>query len=166
MDLGQRPDVWHDKILYADDLTPGDVFGLGPHHVTTEELTSFASAWDPQFFHVDEKAASRGPFGGLIASGIHTLAVFQRLSVTAFWGRSATIAARGMREVRFLSPVRPGTTLVGRLVVGEVRHRGSERSLVTVTGSLDEDTGTAVLTLSLDAYLARRPGESPQRGFS
>jgi acyl dehydratase len=166
VDLRQRPDVWDEKTLYADDLTPGDVFGLGPHHVTTEALTSFASAWDPQFFHVDEEAARRGLFGGLIASGIHTLAVFQRLSVAAFWGRSATIAAQGMREVRFLSPMRPGTTLVGRIVVDEVRPRSSERSLVTFTGRLEEDTGTVVLTLSLDAYLARRPGESPQRGVS
>jgi hypothetical protein len=52
--------------------------------------------------------------------------------------------------------MRPGTTLVGRLVIGEVVHRDPERSLVTVDGMLDEESGTAVLRMSLDAYLARR----------
>ena len=156
MDLSRHPGEWDESTIYADDLTVGDVYELGSHTVTAEELTTFASTWDPQFFHVDEEAARRGLFGGLIASGVHTMAVFQRLSVRGFWAHSATVAARGIRDVRFLSPMRPGTTLVGRLVIGEVVHRDPERSLVTVDGMLDEESGTAVLRMSLDAYLARR----------
>lgn len=156
VDLSRHPEVWDESTIYADDLSVGDVYDLGSHTVTTEELTDFASRWDPQFFHVDEDAARDGLFDGLIASGIHTMAVFQRLSVAGFWGRSATVAARGIREVRFLSPMRPGTTLVGRLVIEDVRHR-DDRSLVSVSGTLDEDTGRRVLALHLDAYLARRP---------
>ena len=156
MDLRRHPDNWDESTLYADDLKVGEVFDLGSHTVTTEELVDFADTWDPQFFHVDPAAADRGLFGGLIASGLHTMAVFQRLSVAAFWSRSATIAARGIREVRFLSPMRPETTITGRLVVEEVRHRDAGRSLVTVSGRLDETTGTQVLAMTLDAYLARR----------
>ena len=159
MDLTRHPDVWDDTTLYADDLSVGQVFPLGSHTVTTEELTSFAEAWDPQFFHVDAAAAERGVFGGLITSGIHTMAIFQRLSVADFWSRCATIAARGIREVRFVRPVRPETTLVGRLTVQEVEHRGDARSLVTVLGTLDLDSGDPALALSLDAYLARRRDE-------
>lgn len=159
MDLGRLPDVWTDETLFADDLAPGDVFGLGSYTVSTDELTGFAEQWDPQFFHVDGDAADRGLFGGLIASGIHTMAVFQRLSVAGFWGRSATIAARGIREVRFVRPVRPGSTLSGRLVVENVRHRDG-RSLVTVSGTLADDAGDSVLEMLVDAYLARRVGQA------
>jgi len=157
VDLSRHPEVWDESTIYADDLSVGDVYELGAHTVSTEELTDFAARWDPQFFHVDEDAAREGLFDGLIASGIHTMAVFQRLSVAGFWGRSATVAARGIREVRFVSPMRPGTTLVGRLVVEDVRPRDGHRSLVSVAGSLEEEGGGPVLTLTLDAYLARRP---------
>lgn len=156
MDLSRHPDSWGESTLYADDLTVGQVFELGSHTVTTEELVDFAGTWDPQFFHVDEKAATHGLFGGLIASGIHTMAVFQRLSVAGFWDRTATIAARGLREVRFLSPMRPETTITGRIVVEEVSHRDADRSLVSVSGTLVQESGAAVLALSLDAYIARR----------
>lgn len=156
VDLSRLPDVWTDQTLFADDLAAGDVFELGSYTVSTDELTGFAEQWDPQFFHVDGDAAGRGLFGGLIASGIHTMAVFQRLSVAGFWARSATIAARGIREVRFVRPVRPGSTLSGRLVVEDVQHRDG-RSLVTVNGTLAEEAGDAVLEMSVDAYLARRP---------
>lgn len=94
-DTGRRPDAWTAETIFADDLGPGDVFELGGHTLSEAELTRFAGEWDPQFFHVDAAAAERGMFGGLIASGIHTMAVFQRLSVEGFWGRAATIAARG-----------------------------------------------------------------------
>jgi acyl dehydratase len=155
MDLSRHPDAWTDETLYADDLKAGDVFELGSYTVTEQEIVEFASAWDPQFFHVDAQAAADGLFDGLIASGIHTMAVFQKLSVAGFWGRSATIAARGMRDVRFVRPMRPATFLTGRLTVDEVRHRDTGRSLVTVSGVLEGPAGP-VLTLQLDAYLARR----------
>jgi acyl dehydratase len=160
MDLSRHPDAWTDETLYADDLKVGDAFELGGCTVTEQEIVDFATAWDPQFFHVDADAAARGFFGGLIASGIHTMAVFQRLSVAGFWGRCATIAARGMREVRFVRPMRPGIEVAGKLTVAEIRHRDEERSLVTVSGVLGEPAGP-VLTLRLDAYLARR---SPTAG--
>ncbi|WP_442903512.1 MaoC/PaaZ C-terminal domain-containing protein [Glutamicibacter sp. HZAU] len=31
--------------------------------------------WDPQRFHTDEEFAQQGHFGGIIASGIHSLAI-------------------------------------------------------------------------------------------
>jgi len=157
MDLSTHPDPWDDTTIYADDLSAGDVYELGSYTPTREEVMSFAEAWDPQFFHIDQGAAERGLFGGLIAGGIHTMAVFQRLSVADFWGKSATIAARGIRDVRFIKPMRPDITVAGRLVVDEVAHRAAGRSLVSVSGSLRDESGASVLSLSLDAYIARRP---------
>ncbi len=126
MDLSRHPDNWDGSTLYADDLTVGEVFDLGSHTVTTEELVDFAGTWDPQFFHVDEEAGDtravrrahrqRHPHDGGLPAPVGG----------GFWYRSATIAARGIREVRFLSPMRPGTTITGRMVVEEVRHRDAD----------------------------------------
>ena len=46
-----------------------------------EEIVDFASRWDPQPFHVDDEWARDGVFGEVIASGVHSFAIFQRLAV-------------------------------------------------------------------------------------
>ncbi|WP_420842188.1 MaoC/PaaZ C-terminal domain-containing protein [Glutamicibacter nicotianae] len=38
-------------------------------------MHEFAVQWDPQRFHIDEEFAQQGHFGGIIASGIHSLAI-------------------------------------------------------------------------------------------
>lgn len=84
-----------DPIVYADDLQPGQRHELGIHTVSESELVDFASQWDPQAFHVDRAAAESGAFGGLIASGIHSLAIAQRLAVSSVLTSWSVIAGRG-----------------------------------------------------------------------
>ena len=43
--------------------------------MTEAEILDFARRWDPQWFHTDPQAAKSSIYGGLIASGIHTLAI-------------------------------------------------------------------------------------------
>lgn len=64
--------------LWADDLEAGQVYRFGTHHVTEEELLDFARTWDPQDFHTDKAAAEAGAYGGLIASGLHTMSIYQK----------------------------------------------------------------------------------------
>ena len=91
-----------DGLKLAEDLAVGDVVTLGTHEVTDVEILEFARSWDPQWFHLDVDAAAAGPYGGLIASGLHTMAIYQRLYVDSTqW---AAIAGRGLPEVRFLRP--------------------------------------------------------------
>lgn len=158
VDLTRVPDAWDETTWFADDLTPGASYDLGPHLVDEAELVAFALQWDPQFFHVDRAAAERGAFGGLIASGMHTLSVFQRLAVPGFWGRLATIAARGMSDVRFLAPVRPGDRLDGVLEVRDVATLDAHRALVTVVGGLTrgDESRAPVLGVVVEVLVARR----------
>lgn len=151
-----QPPVWTASTVFADDIAAGTTYPLGTARVTEQDILTFATQWDPQYFHVDPEAAASSPYGGLIASGIHTVAVLQRLSVEAVYGRWATIAARGIRDLRFTRPVRPGTELTGSLVVQDVQPRGEHRSLVTVASRLDDVQGDPVLEVSLDVYVARR----------
>ena len=60
--------------LYWEDFREGDVHEFGAFEVKRDDIVRFASEFDPQPFHLDEDAARRTLFGGLIASGWHTAA--------------------------------------------------------------------------------------------
>ncbi|NDK91171.1 dehydratase [Gordonia desulfuricans] len=146
------------EIIYADDLRVGEVHDLGPHTVGEAELVEFASAWDPQSFHVDKADAEAGAFRGLIASGIHTLAIAQRLSVTQVIDSWSVIAGRRLREITFTAPVRPDDTLTGSLRVDAVEldeRRG--RALITYAIDLRNQRGIDVMHADVEAYVRTRP---------
>ena len=112
--------------IYLDDLEPGQVHDLGRRTLTRDEIVAFAGAWDPQPFHLDERAAAASIYGGLIASGWHTVCVFMRLFVDGLLNRAAAMGSPGVDELRWLRPVRPGDTLAARLEVLEVRPSRSK----------------------------------------
>src|SRR5262245_60498977 len=43
--------------LHLDDLAPGQIYPLGSRTLSRDEIVAFARDWDPQPFHLDEKAA-------------------------------------------------------------------------------------------------------------
>jgi acyl dehydratase len=143
-------------MVFADDLVVGSVFDLGSHSVTAEEIVAFATQWDPQGFHVDEEIARAGAFGGLIASGLHSMAIFQRLAVDGAFSHWALIAGRSISDVQMTSPVRPGMELTGRITIAAVEARGPERSLVSKSCELLHE-GTPVISFQGSSYIARRP---------
>ena len=102
----------------------GQRIEAGPHHVTEAEVLSFATAWDPQWFHTDAEAATKGPFGGLIASGWHTCGIAMQLVVGAALAGSESFASPGLAYVRWPNPVRPGDAL--KLIVDVIEVRRSE----------------------------------------
>ncbi|MBC7395420.1 MULTISPECIES: MaoC family dehydratase [unclassified Variovorax] len=102
----------------------GQRIEAGPHQVTEAEVLSFATAWDPQWFHTDAEAAAEGPFGGLIASGWHTCGIAMQLVVGAALAGSESFASPGLAYVRWPNPVRPGDAL--KLVVDVIEVRRSE----------------------------------------
>ena len=78
--------------------------------MTREAIIDFGKKFDPQPFHIDEKAASRSLFGGLIASSLHTLSACTRAVVEA-QGNVAILSGVGMHEAKMFNPVRPGDVL-------------------------------------------------------
>jgi acyl dehydratase len=66
-------------MRYFEDFRVGDTFDLGSRAVTQAEIIDFASQFDPQPFHTDQQRARNSFFGGLVASGWHTTAIFMRL---------------------------------------------------------------------------------------
>lgn len=140
--------------VYAEDLVPGTVHDLGEHRVSLEEIVEFSRQWDPQDFH--DAQSESGYFAGTIASGLHSMAVLQRLSVLHLYQDWAVLAGRRIADVRFYAPVRPGMLLHGSLVVQAVDLGEPRRALVTVGKTLTSD-GEVVLTAVHELYLFRRP---------
>ena len=68
---------------WYEDITIGEPFPLGSHDFTETEIVRFGGLYDPQYFHVDPEAAKLSHFGGLVASGWHTVTVGHRHMVDA-----------------------------------------------------------------------------------
>jgi acyl dehydratase len=91
--------------LSLKDLTVGQHFISAPYTLTTEEIKSYATQFDPQPFHMDEEAARHSPFGGLVASGWHTASISMRLIVNSIHLDCGLIGLGGTLNWR--KPVRP-----------------------------------------------------------
>lgn len=136
--------------LYFEDLEPGRVHELGSVVVTEDEILDFARRWDPQAFHVDPEAAKESVFGGLIASGWHTGAMWMRLYVDSLLDGAASMGSPGVEELRWLAPVRPGDTLSGRLTVLETTpsaRRRQDRGTVRIRGEMVNQDGVTVMSM-------------------
>jgi acyl dehydratase len=142
--------------LYAEELPVGEVLDLGTHALTHDDIVRFAAEWDPQAFHVDDVAARAGFFGEVIASGLQTMAVLQRLAVVGAFNRWHIIAGRSIRDVQLTLAVRAGMQLHATMQITAINPVDATRSLVTKVGRLDHD-GRPVLTMETDAYVRRRP---------
>ena len=92
-----------------EDFEPGQVYELGSRTVTEDEIVDFARQFDPQPFHVDPEAARESVFGGLIASGWHTGAMWMRLYVDSMLGTAEARARRGSRSCAGSRRSGPGT---------------------------------------------------------
>lgn len=144
---------------YFEDFRAGEVIELGSHEVTEEEIVGFARQWDPQPFHVDPEAARESVFGGLIASGWHTGAMWMRLYVGAMLDTAASQGSPGVEELRWLAPVRPGDTLSGRLTVLDTTpsERRPERGTVRIRGEMVNQDGVTVMSMVSRGHFGRRP---------
>ena len=143
-------------MLFAEDLPVGRTFALGRWKVSAPDIKAFAGAWDPLPMHLDEAAAAETPFGGLIASGLHTMAIAVRLTVEALVADTAVLAGREVRSVRMLRPVRPGMTLTGTVTITERRLRDDGRGVVVWEIELVDETGERMFTMSADSLVHRR----------
>lgn len=154
-------------LFYFEDFEPGMGFDLGERTLSKEEIVAFAADYDPQPFHVDEEAAEQSAFGGLIASGWHTAAVFMRLYVDGLLSRAASMGSPGVEELRWLKPVRPGDALHARLTVLDTVPSGSNpnRGTVHLYSEVLNDRGETVMTMKARGLFARREaGQAPASG--
>jgi acyl dehydratase len=150
-------------LLYAEDFPVGRTFEFDSYSVTAEEIKSFASDWDPMPFHTDERAAEESAFGGLVASGAHTLAICIRLASDAVVSKMAVIAGRGMSEARFHQPVRPGMRLTGTMTITDQQLDGRAKGEIELRNELYDQEGNLVMSMVGEIILRRRESAAAEQ---
>ncbi|MCB2187618.1 MAG: MaoC family dehydratase [Deltaproteobacteria bacterium] len=145
---------------YLEDYVEGAVHEYGPVSLTAEEIIEFGRKYDPQAFHTDPAAARESVYGGLIASGWQTCAVFMRLFVEGYLPGPASLGSPGVDELRWLKPVRPGDQLWARITIQQVKpsHSKPDRGVVYSFCEMYNQTGEVVCTmLALNLVRLREP---------
>lgn len=140
------------KITF-DDLEIGAVDRFGRYEVTREEVTEFASRYDPQAFHLDDSAAAASIFGRLAASGWHTAAMAMRMIVDrwkALGLAETSMGGAGMEELRWPRPVYPGDVLSVETEILEKRVSRSrpEMGFIKSRWTVFNQNGEVVMTLT------------------
>jgi acyl dehydratase len=146
-------------LKYFEDFEPGSVLDCGTRLVTKEEIIAFAREFDPQPFHIDEAAAAKSHFGGVIASGWHSGSICMRLVVDAVLSDSASMGSPGVEKLRWLKPLRAGTTVRAKVRVLDKKPSESrrDRGRMTVAFELYEDGGDLLMDLVATVIMGRRP---------
>ena len=105
--------------------------------------------------HHDDTAAAAGPFGTLIASGPHVVALMMGLDATFLSQRHEALGL-GF-EFRFVKAVPAGTTLTLEWMVSGVEHKPSLRGdVVSVEGRALDDGGAVYVTATGRNLLRRQ----------
>ncbi len=74
---------------------------FGHASLSEREIVAFARDYDPRSIRTDPAWSATGPFGGLIASGLHTIAACMRLYVDHYISQVASLASPGLDEIRW-----------------------------------------------------------------
>ena len=145
--------------LYFEDLKPGDRFDSRGRTATEAEIIDFALRYDPQPIHIDAEAAKRSPYGGLIASGFHTMAMAFRLAWDTGALGACSLGSPGIDEVRWLKPVRPGDTLRTVVEIVDARPSASkpDRGVCRFRYDVFNQNDEQVMTMTAIQIVARRP---------
>lgn len=145
-------------MRYFEDFPEGLEVDLGEITFSEDEIVHFARQFDPQPMHLDPDAARGSIYGGLIASGWHTVGAYMRLLVEALVADSASVGSPGIDYLRWLKPVRPGDTLRGHFLVLEARESNSrpDWGIVRSRGEMTNQHGEVVMRLEAANFFTRR----------
>ncbi|MFM9413556.1 MaoC/PaaZ C-terminal domain-containing protein [Peptococcus simiae] len=143
--------------MYFEDYQVGQAFDVAPISLSEEDIISFAETFDPRPFHLSHEAGRTTRFGGLIASGLHTLSAAWGAWVKSPENKDGTICGVGIDRLRWLAPVYPGDRLSSRLTIRDKKLSHHGRS-GTVYGSYESynQAGEPVLSMEVLVLVACR----------
>ncbi|MDA1097405.1 MAG: MaoC family dehydratase [Proteobacteria bacterium] len=148
-------------MIYLEDIVVGQEREFGCYEVTEEEVMDFARRYDDQPFHIDKEAAKDSIYGGLIASGWHTCAMFMRMACDAQSGQHqmAMMGSPGFDDLKWLRPVRPGDVLSARSKILSARPSDNkpDRGTVRIQIWVLNQNGEVVMEMTSMGRYLRRP---------
>jgi acyl dehydratase len=150
---------------YWEDVEIGARRELGSYTFAEDEIIRFGQKYDPQPFHIDPEAAKHSIFGGIIASGWHTAAIWMKLAIAErekSAGKSPLPRAGvspGYENMRWLKPVRPGMTLkFSSEVCGKVELKSRPQMGIILTRNEGRgENGALVFRFTGKGFVQRRP---------
>ncbi len=146
-------------LRYLEDFEVGQTFNSGRIRIDADRIKSFAAEFDPQPFHLDEKAATDSIFGGLAASGWHTAAITMKLMVESDLKIAGGFIGTSFEELRWSLPVRPGDVLRVESEVLEKRALKSRpnQGVIKVRNTTLNQNNETVQVLVGNLFVLRRP---------
>ncbi len=134
--------------LGLEDFPPGHFGTFGPHHVSRDDIITFAAEFDPQPMHLDEEAARHSMLRGLGGSGWHLCSLMMRMMCDGFLLRTACLGSPGVDEVRWLAPVRPGDdlTMDAEVVCSRIAASRPDRGFVQMANQVRNADGVPLLS--------------------
>jgi acyl dehydratase len=88
-----------------------EILELGPLQVPRDQMIAFSERFDPQPFHLDDKAAADTLLGGLSASAWYVCSKIDGLLRRQLASRGLALEVVGAEQIVLLAPVRAGDTL-------------------------------------------------------
>ena len=127
--------------------------------VSRDEMIAFASEYDPQYFHTDPDSAARDhqAFDDVVASGIHTMAIWRKLDHQLAhdirW-----ICGVAWEDVRWPHPLRPGDSVRARstFLAKRVSTSRPDRGVVTCLYELVRDDDVVIWSCRGISLIERR----------
>lgn len=143
--------------MYLEDYVEGITFQLDPFALTEKEIIDYALAFDDRPFHTDPEAAKESRFGGIIASGLHSLSATLGRYVATALDRDGMVAGVGINNLRWMNPVYPSVDLYTTVVVDKIEIKsGGDYGVVTLNASTRDEAGKLLLEHDVSALVASR----------
>jgi len=146
--------------IYFEDLVVGRTEMFGTYKVCKDEIIEFAQKYDPQPFHLDEKAAAASVFGALCASGWHTCAMLMRMLVDHLHANGvASMGSPGMDGIEWKRPVFVGDTLSVTTTITAKSESKTRPKIGFLKGNYDvtNQKGETVMLVRSNYMVAKRP---------
>ncbi len=144
--------------MFLEQFAAGQVFTTRSHTMALADIRRFAAEFDPEYMHLDPDKARAGRYGGIIASGMHTLAVTFKLWVELGLYGDEVIAGKEMTYERFLKPVYPDDLLHVVVRVAGIQATKHDRGLLTVQLATYNQLDEQVLEAEITALVKRATG--------
>lgn len=143
--------------MKLNEFTIGQTFKTKSFQLSKEAIMEFAQTFDPQYMHIDEDKANAGRFNGIIASGIHTLAISFKLWVEEGKYGEDVIAGTSMNNVKFIRPVYPDDELYTIVKIIDKKVRKDDDGILTVRLITCNDQDEKVFKADLSALIKNDP---------
>jgi hypothetical protein len=113
---------------YYEDIVVGEVRESRSRTVSLDELIEFASRYDPQYFHADPEAAKHSAFGEVVASGIHSAALWRSLDheINGVWSKCTHRPRAGSRHDFSTVLARTLAPIAARALKDTIQHDGED----------------------------------------